>query len=166
MDPKFLEFWGNYLLAVSRGQQQMEDLNRWTQQGFSGVQQLNDMFKTVYGLPANVTQSAGHDDTWQKAVASFNASYKEYFEQFGWVPRQEVEALTEENAALTKKIAALEDTVQRLRSLLDDENPVHAKTVGALQELVEKQSEEFNTLMQSLSEAVDQAVSKDPSKKK
>ena len=26
-DPNFLEFWGNYLIAVARGQKQLQDLS-------------------------------------------------------------------------------------------------------------------------------------------
>ena len=156
MDPKFLEFWGNYLLAVSRGQQQMEDLNLWMQQGFAGFQQLNDMFRSFYGLPASKSKSNEFDKAWQSAAAAFSTSYKEYFEQLGWVSRQEFEALAKENEALQKQVETLENTVRRLQSRIDGE-----ETVGALQELAEKQSQEFNNLMQTFTEAIEKATSKD-----
>ena len=156
MDPKFLEFWGNYLLAVSRGQQKMEDLNLWMQQGFEGVQQLNDMFRAFYGLPASKPKSNDFDKAWHSAAAAFSASYKEYFEQLGWVSRQEFEEMAKENEALQKQVETLENTVRRLQNRIDSE-----ETVGALQELAEKQSQEFNKLMQNLSDAVEKATSKD-----
>lgn len=155
MDPKFLEFWGNYLLAVSRGQHQMEDLTRWMQQGFAGVQQLNDMFTAIYGLPKAKPASKEFDKTWQTAAAAFSESYREYFEQLGWVTRQEFDNLVKENEALKKQVETLENTVKRLQIQIDSD-----KTVTALQELADKQGQEFNNLMQTFSEAMEKAASK------
>jgi hypothetical protein len=45
MDSQFLEFWGNYLLAAAKGQKQLEDLNQWIRQGFSGFEELTAMLK-------------------------------------------------------------------------------------------------------------------------
>jgi hypothetical protein len=50
MDRQFLEFWGNYLLSVARGQKQLEDVTRWIHGGFSGVDELTALFKKYYGL--------------------------------------------------------------------------------------------------------------------
>ena len=50
MDRQFLEFWGNYLLAAAKGQKQLEDMNQWLNQGFSGYEELTAMFKKFYGL--------------------------------------------------------------------------------------------------------------------
>ena len=160
MDTKFLEFWGNYLLAVSRGQQRMEDLSLWMQQGFAGFQQLNDMFRAFYGLPASESKSSKFDKAWHSATAAFNESYKEYLKQLGWVSRQDFEDLARENEALKREVETLEKTVKRIQNQIDSD-----KTVSALQELADKQSREFNNLMQTFSEAMEKAASKNKKNK-
>jgi len=154
MDKQFLEFWGNYLLAVAHGQQQMDDLNRWIKQGFTGVQQLNDMFKACYGLQDAGPKTGNFDKAWQSATATFNASLKEFFDKLGWVPRAEFERLNRENADLKQKTDELKKTVKRLQSLLDKEQPEQTRSVRALEELAHKQTEDFNKLMQSLKDAI------------
>ena len=54
MDRQFLEFWGNYLLSVARGQKQLEDVTRWISGGFSGVEELTALFKKYYGLEEQI----------------------------------------------------------------------------------------------------------------
>jgi hypothetical protein len=49
-DPKFLEFWGNYLIAVAQGQKQLQSLSRWMHQNFQGWEDLTALFKKSYGL--------------------------------------------------------------------------------------------------------------------
>ena len=164
MDKQFLEFWGNYLLSVARGQQQVEDLKRWMEQGFAGVQKLNDMFKAAYKLPAEGSKPAPEDpEIWEKTAAAFNASLKEYMNQMGWVPRQDYDNLVKENQALTQKLNLLEKSLQRLEDLIDEKHPGQARTVRALEDLVEKQTTDFNRLMQSLAEAMEKAATETPS---
>ena len=50
MDKHFLEFWGNFLISVAQGQQQLEDMDRWLKGGFANVQGLTDIFQEAYGL--------------------------------------------------------------------------------------------------------------------
>ena len=61
MDRQFLEFWGNYLLSVARGQKQLEDVTRWIRGGFSGVEELTALLK-------NTTASKSRVRTARKAV--------------------------------------------------------------------------------------------------
>ena len=44
-DPNLLEFWGNYLIAVARGQKQLQDVDRWVRRNFEGMEDLAAMFK-------------------------------------------------------------------------------------------------------------------------
>jgi len=50
MDRQFLEFWGNFLLNAANGQKQLEDMTHWMKKGFSGFDELTDMFQRFYGL--------------------------------------------------------------------------------------------------------------------
>ena len=64
MDSQFLEFWGNYLLAAASGQKQLEDLNRWISQGFSGCDELTAMFNKFYGLEHPCNNDSDSTKAW------------------------------------------------------------------------------------------------------
>ena len=156
MDSKFLEFWGNYLLAAARGQKQLEDLNQWIGQGFSGFEELTAMFKKFYGLERPRKQDSDSNKAWQKAVADFRNSFDAYLDLMGVVPKGEFRALEQKYAALQKRVAEQEDTIKVLRKLLAEEGTYQGETVKVFQDLVQKQSDAFETLMNNLT-----AVTKD-----
>jgi hypothetical protein len=85
MDRQFLEFWGNYLLAAARGQKQLEDLNQWIRQGFSGFEELTAMFKKFYGLENPRMQDSDSTRAWQNAAADFRNSFNAYLNLMGLV---------------------------------------------------------------------------------
>ena len=156
MDSKFLEFWGKYLLAAARGQKQLEDLNQWIGQGFSGFEELTAMFKKFYGLERPRKQDSDSNKAWQKAVADFRNSFDAYLDLMGVVPKGEFRALEQKYAALQKRVAEQEDTIKVLRKLLAEEGTYQGETVKVFQDLVQKQSDAFETLMNNLT-----AVTKD-----
>ena len=96
-DPNFLEFWGNYLIAVARGQKQLEDLTRWMSQGFQGLEDLTASFKKCYGLEQLQPDSPALEQAWKKATADFRKSFRETFGLFGWIPEEEHRKVAEEN---------------------------------------------------------------------
>ena len=87
MDRQFLEFWGNYLLSVARGQKQLEDVTRWIRGGFSGVEELTALFKKYYGLEEQSQDSPENSAAWEKAAADFKKSFGDYFTIMGWVSK-------------------------------------------------------------------------------
>ena len=85
MDRQFLEFWGNYLLAAAKGQKQLEDLNQWLNQGFSGFEELTAMFKKFYGLEHTPQKNSDSTKAWENAVAGFRNSFDAYLDLMGVV---------------------------------------------------------------------------------
>jgi len=154
VDSKFLEFWGNYLLAAAKGQKQLEDLNEWMRQGFSGFEELTTMFKKFYGFEQPPRkEDSGSTQAWQNAAADFRDSLNAYFNLMGMVPKEEYRALEQKHAALQKKVADQEDTINVLRSLLAEEGTYQGEAVKVLQDLVNKQAEAFETLMRGITPA-------------
>lgn len=149
MDRNFLEFWGNYLLAVARGQKQMETFSRWMRQGMQGSEDLTELFRKAYGLDP---QQDGYAEAWEKAARDFRLAFRETFLKMGWVPREDYDALAEENQRLLEKLDRQEDRIRRLRRLLSDPGTDQTKTLKVFQELIQKQGEEFSKLMRTLSE--------------
>lgn len=157
VDSKFLEFWGNYLLAAAKGQKQLEDLNKWMRQGFSGFEELTAMFKKFYGFehPPRKEES-GSTQAWQNAAADFRSSFNAYLNLMGMVPKEEYQALEQKYAALQKKVADQQDTINVLRTLLAEEGTYQGQAAKVLQDLVNKQAEAFETLMRGIAAAAEE----------
>ena len=150
MDRQFLEFWGNYLLAAAKGQKQLEELNQWIRQGFSGFDDLTAMFKKFYGLERPPKENSDSAKAWENAADGFRNSFNAYLDLMGVVPRDKYEALEQNCAALQKKVADQEETIKVLRSLLAQEGTYQGETTKVLQDLVNKQGDAFEKLMKSI----------------
>ena len=150
MDRHFLEFWGQYLLAAAKGQKQLEDLNQWIRQGFSGFEELTAMFKKFYGLERPPDDSSDSAKAWENAADGFRNSFNAYLDLMGVVPRDKYLALEQKCTALQNKVADQEETIKILRSLLTEEGTYQGETVKVFQDLVNKQSDAFEMLMRKL----------------
>jgi hypothetical protein len=152
MDRQFLEFWGNYLLSVARGQKQLEDVSRWMRGGFSGVEELTALFKKYYGLEDQSQDRPESSAAWERAAEDFKKSFRDYFCIMGWVSKDEYQNLEQENQALKQKIEAQEQTISRLRDLIKNPGIDPNKSLDVLQDLINKQSAEFQKLVKKFSE--------------
>jgi len=150
VDRQFLEFWGNYLLAAAKGQKQLEDLNQWIRQGFSGFEELTTMFKKFYSLERPSSENSDSAKAWENAAAGFRTSFNAYLDLMGVVPREKYQALEKKCGALQKKVADQEETIKVLRSLLAEKGTYQGETVKVFQDLVNKQSDAFETMMRKL----------------
>ena len=151
MDRHFLEFWGNYLLSVAKGQKQLEDMTRWIHQGFKSADEMAVMFKKYYGLEDCDRSKPESASAWEKAAADFGKSFSEYFRVMGWISTEEYQALEEKNRSLEEKIARQDQTIKRLKDLLSQPVIDQGLTLNVLQDLIKKQSDEFQQLMTNLS---------------
>jgi uncharacterized coiled-coil protein SlyX len=149
MDKHFLEFWGNFLLNAARGQKQLEEMAKWMQQGFTGFENLNEMFRKCYGFDENIPDDSS---TREKAQADFQKSFNEYLSLFGVVPREEHLALVKKYEELRQRVAAQEETIRHLRMLMEEKGFDQSKLISGLQELMVEQGEQFRRLMASFSD--------------
>ena len=150
MDRQFLEFWGQYLLAAAKGQKQLEDLNQWICQGFSGFEELSALFKKLYGLEHPPQKDADSAKAWESAVAGFRDSFNAYLDLMGVVPRDKYLALEQQCTRLQNKVDDQEETIKILRSLLTEDGTYQGETVKVFQDLVNKQSDAFEKLMRKM----------------
>ena len=152
MDKHFLEFWGNFLINAAKGQKQMEDMSKWMQQGFEGFDELTAMFKKFYGLEHMEKDTPGYMESWEKASEKFQESFKDYLRLMGVVPKDEHLALVKKYEELKEKVAAQEETIKHLRMLLEEKKvETQGELVQGFQEIIEKQSEQFQETMETLS---------------
>ena len=118
MDANFLEFWGNLLISLTRGQKQIDDMIRWVRQSFPGADDLTNLFRKTYGLNQPAQAPTGQAELWKETRATFQQSYGEYLKLLDVVPRADYEKLEKENDSLKRKIVELEGVVGNLRALL------------------------------------------------
>jgi uncharacterized protein YukE len=149
MDANFLEFWGNLLISVARGQKQLDDMMRWVQQGFPGADDLTNLFGKAYGLTPFPQAPTGQAELWKETFDRFRQSYREYLKLLDVVPRGEYEKLQKENDSLKRKIEELEGVVGNLRALLAEK--IHGAPGAAM--------EEFQTTFLKYLEKVQQLMS-------
>ena len=160
MDSQFLEFWGNYLLAAAKGQKQLEDLKQWMRQGLSGFDDLTAMLQKYYGLEPRSEKAADTTPAWQDAAVDFQKSFDAYMSLFGGIPKDQFQRLEQQNAALQKKVVDQEETIKVLRELLAEKGTYQENTSKVFQDLVNKQSNAFKTLMNNFAAAANDADKK------
>jgi hypothetical protein len=168
MDRHFLEFWGNFLINAAKGQQQFDELTQWMHQGFKGFEDLTAMFRKAYGLEkAESTPEPEYQQNWHKATREFRESLNAYFSLLGVIPLSEHLALLEKYEALKKENAEQLETIQRLRDLLGQRDSGQTAVVENFKELVSRQNEQFQKLMDSFGSYVKEASggAKKPAKK-
>ena len=159
MDRHFLEFWGNFLINAAKGQKQMEDMAKWMTQGLQGFEDLTAMFRKFYGLD-RLSESAPDDvKTWEKAAKDFQKSFQDYLNLFGVVPRHEHLELVKKYEALKKKVAEQEEAIKHLRMLVVAKGADLGEIVKGYQDLVEKQTDQFQKLMEGLGDSLGKETS-------
>jgi hypothetical protein len=160
MDRHFLEFWGNYLLLLAKGQKQLEDLAQWSQQGFGNFADLTDLFRKAYGLDEQTQDSPDYLKLWQQAQEDFRQSLRDYLGLMGMVPREEYLELAGKYEGLKEKVADQEETIKQLRLLLADKGLDFNTVTSEFQELMQKQGDQFQKMLQGLGEIFAQASKK------
>ena len=153
MDRQFLEFWGNFLLNAAKGQKQLEDMAKWMGSGFTGFDELTSLFRKIYGLEGVSKESSDYLKMWSGAQEDFKKSFKDYLALLGVVPRDEYMALVKKYEELKEKCESLEETVRHLRMLLSEAKiEEYHNVAGHFEELVKKQGDQFQKVMDSLSQ--------------
>ena len=159
MDRHFLEFWGNFLINAAKGQKQMEDVAKWMTQGLKGFEDLTAMFRKFYGLDRLSERAPDYAKTWEKAAKDFQKSFNDYLDLFGVVPKQEHLELTKKYETLKKKVADLEETIKHLRMLMGNKGADLGEIVKGYQDLVKKQADQFQRLMEGLGDSLGKETS-------
>ncbi|MEA1947488.1 MAG: hypothetical protein U9N83_09335 [Thermodesulfobacteriota bacterium] len=150
MDRHFLEFWGNFLINAAKGQKQLEDMSKWMRQGFEGFDELTAMFTKFYGLEHMEKDTPAYMETWKKASENFQKSFKDYLHMIGVVPKDEHLTLVKKYEELKERVATHEETIKHLRMLLEEKKAeTQGELVQGFQEIIEKQSEQFQETMET-----------------
>jgi len=160
MDTNFFEFWGKSFLNVAKGQRQMNEFNQWLRQGLSGSDSLSTLFRQVYGLDKVEKDGDEYLKLYEKAMHSFQQSFREYLRLFDVVPREEHESLIKECEALKQKVSEQEQTIGQLRKILGEKGMESAEAVQDLQNVLKKQTDQFQEMMKTMGQMFQQKQSK------
>jgi hypothetical protein len=156
MDTNFFEFWGQSFLNTAKGQRQINELNRWLRQGFMGSDSLSALFRQIYGLDEVEKGSDEYLKLYEKAMQSFQQSFRDYLRLFDVVPREEHESLMKECETLKQKVSEQEQTIGDLRKILGDKGLESAASVRDLQNVLKKQTDQFQEMMKTVGQAFQQ----------
>jgi tetratricopeptide (TPR) repeat protein len=159
VDRHFLEFWGNFLINAAKGQKQMEDMAKWMTQGLKGFEDLTAMFRKFYELDRIPESAPDYVKTWEKAAKDFQKSFEHYLKLLGVVPRHEHLELVKKYEALKEEVAEQEETIKHLRMLVVAKGADLGKIVKGYQDLVEKQTDQFQRLMEGLGDSLGKETS-------
>ena len=154
MDHQFLEFWGNYLLTVAQGQRHIEDAAKWIQKGFKGSEDLTAMFAKFYGLDQKPKDSREKSTSWNQAIDDFQHSLAGWMRTMGWVPADAHRKIEKKVGALENEVRAKNETIRHLQNLLNKEGNPHIDVVLGFAELAQKQSREFQDIMNKMGDAL------------
>lgn len=160
MDTNFFEFWGRSLLNVAKGQRQTDEFRQWLSQCFSGSDSLSVLFRQIYGLD-NVEKGGDeylklYEKAMQSFQQSFQQSFREYLRLFDVTPREEHESLMKECDGLKQKVLEQEQTIGHLRKILGDKGLESAASVRDLQNVLKKQTDQFQEMMKTVGQAFQQ----------
>ena len=167
MDPKFLEFWGNCLVTLSKlGQApdpkrfQEEALRFWGNllTGKKETGQFNaseifekqlELFRKCYGLEEKA-QEPEFIESFKQASGDFQRSFKEFMSVFDFVPREDYEQLKKKTEELNAKVREQNEIIRQLRMEKIREGAEEIAAASGIQELIKNQAEQFSALMDTL----------------
>ncbi|MEJ2092733.1 MAG: hypothetical protein P8X65_11130 [Syntrophobacterales bacterium] len=145
MDKHFLEFWGNFLISVAKGQQQLEDLAGFLKGDFTQSENLAKIFFQAYGLESLQDRKPDFQSQWEKSIRDFRESYRAYLHLLGAVPREDYEALQ-------AKVADQEETIMQLRLILEEKGLDYSAVTRSFQELLKKQTQTVQDFLSGLAD--------------
>ena len=153
MDRQFLEFIGVFFLNAAKGQKQLEDMTQWISCGFSGFDELTNMFRKFYGMNGLKLTSPDYTKAWEKASENFKKSYREWLSLMNVIPTSEYQILEKKCEALEEKVTTQDKTIRQLQNLLSEKSMPYADAVQGFSEMMEKQGLQFQELMDSIGKA-------------
>jgi hypothetical protein len=165
MDKQFVKFWVSFLTNYMKTQEQMEDMSAWIEQGYKGFDELTELFQRSYGLDRLSESTTNYLTMWEQSKKDFERSLTEYLSLMGVVPKQEHLELVEKYEELKEKAASQEETIVHLRQLLQGNQLDQTELHTGFEELIKKQSEDFQRLIKDVGEGVvkEESVQKKPS---
>ena len=171
MDKQLLEFWGQIFLAAAKNQkifedamscfapegqknkQQSQDMEQWLKTWMNGYQAWRSFLSTMYGVDPYAQQQSHASQQWgtQELSALVTQNWKEMISLMGAVPRQDHDAVVQENHELKKRLELQEERIQQLQDMLQQKGLFDFQQMTeSFQDVLKDQSDQFQDLMQAI----------------
>ena len=160
MNREFLEFFGNFLVDVAKGQKRVEEILGWISGGFKDYEDLNEQFKKFYGLDRLSENDPEYGTAWRKSVEDFRKAFSEYLELFDVVSREKYDRVARECEELKEKVREQAQKIERLEAMLKSKGMEYASLAAEFQQMVEKQAREYRKVLESFTVPFDKPDSK------
>jgi hypothetical protein len=158
MDKHVFEFMGNILLQMAKSQEQYEQFSGWLKNVFQGSEKdkaKNDAdefmsaLKNIYRMGAeNTEKEPPKTDMLDHLEKNFQQSIDTFMDMVGCVPKHKHLALVEKYEKLKKTCEEKNATIKNLRLLLNEKTAGVSETVDELHNIMQKQTEQFMSLIQ------------------
>ena len=150
MDKNFLMFWEQIFSNYIKKQEQMEEVASWIRQGFKGFDDITKLFQKAYGLDRLSESTADYLKMWDHSIQDFQKSFSDYLSVLGVVPKQEYMRLVGKYEEMKKQLADRDETIAHMKLLLDSKNLDQEQIQLGYQELIKKQTGEFQELLKNV----------------
>lgn len=151
MEANVFEFWSRYFHALAQGRRQMEAMTQGYEGGGSGYEYVYSLFRGLIGGDKPSEGFLTCLDMWRKSAEVFQTTMKESLSLFDVVPREEYNALANRCAEMENALKEKDETIARLETLLGGDAPQPTAMAESFRRILEKQQEEFQGLVHSLS---------------
>lgn len=163
MDDKFLEFWGNFLIQMARGQKQTNEFFKMMQTGFGaapgkqktsfpGFDEMFAAWRKMYGIDQYADRTNEYVKVAERTFEEFLKTSREYFSMMGIVPKDEHLSLVEKYEKLKEKCNEQEETIKHLKMLLSAKGIAPKAITGQLEKMAKSQGEMFVKMMSDFNE--------------
>ncbi|MBF0210612.1 MAG: hypothetical protein HQK68_06975 [Desulfamplus sp.] len=139
LDRKFLEFWGNLLLNIAKGQEQLEqmsslmNMDSMMKMDFMNLKEMSQIFRQVYGLPLDDSNANNSESNSSKGALSlgantpllnesfeaFQSSFARYITLWGLIPKRSYDEIKQNYESLQKSHSSLKRDYDSLRQKSD-----------------------------------------------
>ncbi|MFO8032585.1 MAG: hypothetical protein R6U22_08580 [Desulfohalobiaceae bacterium] len=165
MDSRILELWGQFLIQAAKNQQLLEqflpgtsgsqgkswDFPDWMHYFSANLPNMQSVFASSSGLE-HLSDSSKHLlQAYQEAWGQWYKQCEDCAQLLGLVPQGIYEKKVQENQELQQKIQQQEQTIQKLRSLLEQKAGLDLEqTAKDMGQLFQEQNKQFSNLLQNL----------------
>jgi hypothetical protein len=166
MDKNFLEFWGNFMLSAAKGQKQMEDMSKWMNSGFTGTNQISEMFCKAYGLTPSTPNKKEQMHFPKETVKEFYKSFEMFLSLFDLIPKKKYLELEKKYEELKKEMKDREETADQFKIFMDGKKDQQKSTLNALNDIIVQQTSHFQKMMSEFTPIKTETESKAKAKPK
>lgn len=149
MESRYLELWGNTFLNAARGQKLMEDFSKLMEGDIWKIRDLSESMSRLFGFDLLMQNIPGYMQMYLKATEEFQKSIMNFFSFMEFIPAGDYRMLRREYDELKQRSDRQERELRRLQDDLNERLAFQGSGMSMLEEMMTKQTRQFQDLMTS-----------------